>query len=48
MLKTYVDRYDGHGVVLKGQGEEPGQTQQSAGADQVSQMAKRATQKAFK
>jgi uncharacterized protein YeaO (DUF488 family) len=47
ILHNLVDRYDGHGLVLKTGGEE--QPEQGAkDTDQVSKMAKRATAKALK
>lgn len=49
VLKRFVDRFDGNGVVLKtGQGDAQPEQGQPQKAGQMDQMAKRATQKAFK
>ena len=49
VLKRFVDRFDGNGVVLKtGDSESQPEKGQGKKSGQVDQMAKRATQKAFK
>lgn len=49
ILKKFVDRFDGDGVVLKTNSTQPHPTQRSnAQGNEVDKMAKRATQKAFK
>jgi hypothetical protein len=46
ILHQLVDRFDGHGLVLK-TGEEETPQGSEGGPDQISQMAKRATDKAL-
>jgi hypothetical protein len=49
VLKRFVDRFDGNGVVLKtGDGDSQPMQGQPEKSGQMDQMAKRATQKAFK
>lgn len=49
VLKRFVDRFDGNGIVLKtGDNEEQPMQQGKEKTGAVDQMAKRATQKAFK
>ena len=44
VLKQLVDRFDGHGLVIKTQAkEQPAQGNPEQGNDEVSKMAKRAT-----
>lgn len=48
VLKRFVDRFDGNGVVLKtGEGDSQPEQGQAQKSGQMDQMAKRATQKAF-
>lgn len=48
ILKKYVQRYDGHGIVLKTDANEPEMGDgEEKGPDLVAQMAKSATKKAM-